>query len=263
MDLGLTGKSVLITGASKGIGFGIAQTFAAEGARVTICGRNEKDLRATVEQLQEEGADALGVPADVTKLADLQRLFDRTMEHRGAVDVLVNNAGEGWVGRSWDTTEDQWHHSLQLNLMSAIRMTRLVVPHMQSRNDGRIINVASVSGHTMGPGAADYQTAKAGMIGFSKSMSMDLARFGILVNTVCPGLTKTALWDRIADSLVGVAGASREEVYANAGKQATALGRHGTVAEVAAVVVFLASRQASYVTGAAWDVDGGFTKSTF
>lgn len=262
MELGLRGKSVLITGASKGIGRGIAEAFAAEGSRLTICARGAAALEEAAQSLRSVGAEVVAVPTDVTKLTELQRAVDQAMAAFGRIDVLINNAGEGWLGRSYDTTEEQWEHSIQLNLLSAVRLTRIVVPQMRAHGGGRIVNVASVSGHTMSPGVADYQTTKAAMIAFSKSMSFDLAPHKILVNTVCPGLTRTPLWDRIADSAIGMLGATREEVYTNAGAQ-TALGRHGTVEEVAAVVVFLASERASYITGSAYDVDGGFTKSMF
>ncbi len=262
MELGLHGKSVFITGASKGIGRGIAEAFAAEGCGLTICARDAEALDEAARALRATGVEVVALPTDVTKLADLRRAVDQAMATFGRINVLVNNAGEGWLGRSYDTTEDQWEYSIQLNLLSAVRLTRMVVPHMRTLSHGRIINIASVSGHTMAPGVADYQTTKAAMIAFSKSMSLDLAPDKILVNSVCPGPVRTPLWDRLADSAIGRFGATREEVYANVGAQMP-LGRHGTVEEVAAVVVFLASDRASFITGSAYDVDGGFTKSTF
>jgi NAD(P)-dependent dehydrogenase (short-subunit alcohol dehydrogenase family) len=261
MELGLGGKSVVITGASKGIGRGIAEEFAVEGACLTIAARRAEELEEAARQLRTKGVAVTAVTADVTVTADLERLVQAAIAAHGRIDVLVNNAGEGWLGRSWDTTDAQWAQSLDLNLLSAVRLTRLVVPHLKAIGQGRIINVSSVSGHTMAPGVADYQTTKAAMIAFSKSMALDLAPDGILVNTVCPGLTRTPLWDRIADSAIGRFGATREEVYSNAAAQAVPLGRHATVAEIAAVVVFLASERASYVSGATYDVDGGYTKT--
>jgi len=263
MELGLREKAVLVTAASKGIGKAIAEEFAKEGSKISICARGAEHLDKTAEELRGQGVEVLATQADVTKPEDVQRVVDETRAAFGHVDVLVNNAGDAWMGRSVDTTEEEWAYTLDVNLYSAIRFTRSVVPHMRSRGGGRIINISSVSGHTMMPATVDYQTAKAGLIAFSKSMSIDLAPDNILVNCVCPGPIRTPLWDRLADSLVGQFGDSREDVYQNVAGQFVTLGRHGDAEEVAAVVVFLASERASYVCGVAYDVDGGFTRSTF
>jgi 3-oxoacyl-[acyl-carrier protein] reductase len=265
MDCGLRDKVVLVTGASKGIGRGIAEGFAREGAHVALCARGAADLSIAADALRAYGVKVVVVQADVTNVQEVQEVVDATLSSLGPIDVLVNNAGEGWLGRSWDTTDEQWQYAIDVNLLSAVRFTRLVVPNMRARGGGRIINIASVGGHTMIPGLADYQTAKAGLIAFAKSMSLDLAPDNILVNCVCPGPIRTPLWDRLADAAIrsGTLGNTPEEVYKQFAAQHIPLGRHGTVEEVAAVVVFLASAQASYITGSAYDVDGGFTKSTF
>ena len=128
---------------------------------------------------------------------------------------------------------------------------------------GAIINIASVSGHTMISGLVDYQAGKAAMLAFSKTMSIDLAPDNILVNSVCPALIHTPLWDRLADSLIPAVGQTREEVFQNLANQTLVIKRYGTVEEVSALVAFLASERASFITGSAFDVDGGFTKSMF
>jgi len=263
MDLGLKDKVALVTAASKGIGRGIAEELAQEGANVSICARGKDDLDACAEALRTHGVEALAVQADVTRLEDIERVVDETVDAFGQIDVLVNNAGEAWIGRSVDLSDADWQHCMDVNLNSAIRFTRCVAPHMQKQGGGRIVNISSTSGHTMTGGMVDYQTAKAAMIGFSKSASIDLAPHNILVNCVCPGPIATPLWDRLADAMIPFMGETREAVFQNVANQFLEIKRYGRVEEVAAVVAFLASERASFITGSAYDVDGGATKSMF
>lgn len=261
MDLGLTGKVALVTGASKGLGLAIAEEFAREGANVSICARGKEGVDEAVLALQGQGVEVLGTSADVSRLEDIEQVVDATVRRFGRIDVLVNNAGDAWIGRSFDTTEQEWQYSMDVNFHSAVRFTRLVVPYMREQGGGRIINMSSVSGHTMIGGLVDYQAAKAAMLAFSKTMAIDLTKDNILVNSVCPALVHTPLWDRLADSMVGAVGNTREEVFENLANQLLMLGRYGKADEVAALVVFLASERATFITGGAYDVDGGFTKS--
>jgi 3-oxoacyl-[acyl-carrier protein] reductase len=165
---------------------------------------------------------------------------------------------------SFDTSDEEWRYAMDLNLNSAIRFTRAVVPHMRAAGGGRIINNASVSAHTaMVGGFTTYEVTKTAMLAFSKSMAIDLAPDNILVNCVCPALILTPLWEKAADSMIPQMGQSREEVLQRLAEEWLLLKRCGRPEEVGALVAFLASERASFITGSAYDIDGGFTKSLF
>ena len=189
LELGLTDKVVIVTGASKGLGRAIALEFAKERANVIICARDETQLKAAAEELRLTGSTVLGISADVTIGADVDRVVRETLDAFDRIDVLVNNAGDGWLDHTLDSPDEAWNQCLDVNLMSAVRFCRAVVPQMKKQSTGRIINLSSISGHTPPPMLIDYNAAKAAILALSKTLSLQLADDNILVNSVCPAFT--------------------------------------------------------------------------
>ena len=264
MNLGLQEKVVLVTGASKGLGKAIAEAFAAEGSRVALTARNQRELEQNVQEIQQRGGQAMALAADLTNANDVNHLVAETVKHFGTVHVLVNNAGIGRFAAFEELSDDDWANLFNVNLFSAVRITRAVLPAMQKQHWGRIINIASESGIQPDPEMPHYNASKAAMINLTKSLSKAYAKDGILVNTVSPAFIKTPLVEHM---LADQAKAKRitvqqaEEEFLRHNRPHIELGRAGTPEEVAAAVVFLASEPASFITGANLRVDGGSVAS--
>jgi len=262
MDLGLKGKVALVTGGSKGLGRAIATEFAKEGAHVSLCARGQQELAAAAEGLRQYGVSIVVTPADVTKGEDIQQVIDTTLARCGRIDILINNAGNAWLGHGVETPDDQWQYALAVNLQSAVRFTRGVVPAMRRQGGGRIINIATTMAHSvLAPGMVDYTVAKTGLLTFSRAAAVELAADNILVNAVCAGLIYTPLYDSLADSAMALMGFPSREAVDRFMRQFNLTKRIGQPEEVAPLVVFLASAQASYITGSVYDADGGYAKA--
>lgn len=262
MDLGLKDRVALVAASSKGIGKAIANGLAAEGTRLSLCARGAEKLDATAQELRAaHGVDVLATAADVSRPADVQRVVDATLAHFGRIDILVCNAGGPPAGQFMDFLDDAaWDKAFQQNLMSAVRLSRLVIPGMRQRHWGRIITVTSLAAKEPIPNLILSNVMRAGVVGMVKTLSRELAPDGILVTNVMPGMVLT---DRITSLAAGdakKAGRTVEELVAEYGREIP-LGRLASPAEFAEMVVFLASERAGYVTGVSISIDGGSMKS--
>jgi len=258
MDLGLKGKIALVAGGSKGLGKASALELLREGCTVGICARDQTTLDRAVEDLSHEGS----VWGHACDLMDTQqaRGFVRTgIERHGRVDVLVTNAGGPPPGAFMDFDEEAWLNAFRLNALSTITMIREALPTMIQHAWGRIITVTSVSVKQPIDGLILSNGVRMSVVGFSKTLSREVARHGITVNNVCPGYTRTERVEQLASRLAADKGTTVEAVKAG-WESDIPLGRIGEVDEFAAVVAFLASARASYVTGTSVEVDGGFTR---
>jgi 3-oxoacyl-[acyl-carrier protein] reductase len=242
VELGLEGKIAVVTGATQGIGLATAQALQAEGAKVVSSGRSET------------GPGELHVSADLAKPGEPERVVDSALEAFGRVDCLVNNVGWAEIHKFEELTEEIWQRSWQINVMSAVRATQAVVPSMRAHNAGAIVNVSSTAAKRPSLGMPEYSVTKAAMLSLSRLVADLYAKDGIRCNAVTPGPTATPAW--LGEHGLAVQQGDRDEILAKVGA-GRPLGRLATPDEIAAVVVFLCSDRAGYVTGAAWSVDGG------
>jgi NAD(P)-dependent dehydrogenase (short-subunit alcohol dehydrogenase family) len=256
MDLGLNGKVAVVTGASDGLGRATAERLAEEGAAVALCARGAERLRAVAEDIRRKGGQALDLAADVTRPPELERFVGATVDRFGRIDILVNNAGTS-AARAFDTVDDDaWQADLELKLFAAIRSIRLCVPAMRRAGGGRIINILNTGAKAPGARSVPTSVSRAGGLALTKALSKELAGDNILVNAVCIGLVKSGQWERRWER-AGRAG-TLEEFYARLARERDVpVGRIGEASELAALVAFLASAQAAYVTGVAINFDGG------
>jgi len=264
MDLGLAGRSCVVTGASRGIGLETARLLCAEGASVLLVARNEERLVAASEEAAAAGAGAGGQAAplvlDVTAEDAGERMLAEAGERFGALDVLVNNAGTARWRDLDEAPDEDWRAQYELSVMAPLRAMRAATPAMAGRGWGRVVNVCSTAGKRPSASMPEYSVAKAAELSLSRLFADRHARSGVLVNAICPGPVASEMWmdeGGLLDQSQRLSGAaSREEALADAGSKRP-IGRLAEVGEIAAAIVFLCSERASYVSGAAWSVDGG------
>ena len=246
MSTSLAHKSVVVTGASKGIGKGIAQVFAAAGARVLVVARHHEAAEATAAQLRAAGGTAAAFAGDVTVKADMQAMAKAAVDHHGGLDVLCANAGIFPQVKLELMSEDEWDHVMDTNLKSAFLTVQACLPHMKGSGQGRIILTSSITGPVTGfPGWAHYGATKAGQLGFMRTLCLEVAKYGITVNAVSPGNIATE----------GVAALGPD--YARSMAASIPMNRLGSVEDIGYAALFLASREAGFITGQSLVIDGG------
>jgi 3-oxoacyl-[acyl-carrier protein] reductase len=255
MDLGLLGKTAIVTGASAGLGLACARELAREGANVAICARSADGVEAAVEELRGLGDGAVeGRALDVVDYAEVGEWVDAVAERFGSLDVVIANAGGPPVGSATQVTLAQHRAAIELNLLASVNLTEVALPHLRRQAWGRLLYIASISAKEPVPTLALSNTARAGLLGFAKSLATDVAGDGITVNVLAPGYTRTA---RL------VAAVGDEAAIRQLAADTIPMGRVGEPEEFAAAAVFLASARASFITGVVLQVDGGSTSSLF
>ena len=252
MDLELKNKVAIITGGTQGIGRATALRLAAEGCRVVIAARGKERLDAVAAEVRAAGGQVAAVQADVSKPKDCERLVEEALKAFGRVDILVNNAGTSLTGEFESVTDALWQQDLDLKLFAAIRLCRLVVPHMRKQGGGRIVNITTIGAKQPRARSMPTTVSRAAGLALTKALSKEFAKDNILVNTVSLGLVQACQHERKAEK----AGKPVEELYKEMAKDIP-LGRVGRAEEAANVIAFLVSGAASYVTGSSINLDGG------
>jgi 3-oxoacyl-[acyl-carrier protein] reductase len=262
MDLGIKGRSAIVTGGSRGIGRETARQFLEEGVRVTICGRNPDTLNQTRDELAKAtGGEIQAVVADMTKEADIERLVASAKQRYGTVDILVNNAGQMYSGRFAAMTDEGLKTQFETKIFGFLRAIRLVYPMMKAQRWGRIVNLIGGAGKEPDPYMFGSGITNSGLLNITKSLSTEFGEDNVLVNAVCPGWVDTNLWQRNALGLAQELGAKSEEEARRQAARKNSLNRFGKPEELANAIVFLCSERASYITGISLNLDGGRLKS--
>jgi 3-oxoacyl-[acyl-carrier protein] reductase len=263
MDLGLSARPCIVTGASSGIGAATARALCAEGAHVLLVGRRTEPLEKAAAQARAAGGRAEFAAVDVTEPGAAGMVVDACVGRLGGVYGLVNAAGTSAIRGLDELTDADWQAQWDLHVMASMRLMRAAAPRMEAGGDGRIVNVCSSSGKRPSATNAAYSVTKAAQLSLSRVFADAYARRGVLVNAIAPGMVETPLWTDpggMSDQLAEATGKDRDEVLAER-NESIPLGRMASAEEIAAVIVFLCSAQASDVAGAAWSVDGGTFQS--
>lgn len=263
MDLGLRGRVALVTAASRGLGRAVAEELAVEGARVVICARDAEALERTRAEIAgRAGTDVHAVVADVSTQQGTDTVAAEALARYGAVDVVVTNAGGPPPGPFEALGWDLWERAIQLTLRSAVELTRLLLPGMKERRWGRIINITSITVKQPVDGLMLSNSIRAAVTGFARTLATEVAPFGITVNNILPGYTRTERVEQLNRANAAREGITVEQVQRRIETQIP-MGRLGEPRELAALAAFLASERASYITGQSVAVDGGWIRALY
>ncbi len=252
------GQVVLVTGGGEGIGRAIAMAFAAQKTRVVICGRRRETLEATSRELAALGSELLAIPCDVTQKREIVEMVQQVIRSYGRLDILVNNAGMSGRTPIDDPDDSKWRDIIEVNLNGTYLCSKTVIPHMIQRGFGRIVNISSVLGRFGVAGYVAYCTAKHGLLGFTKSLALEVADRGVTVNAICPTWVDTAMARLGIEETAAVAGIT-PEAFREQAVQAIPMKRMAEADQIAALAVFLCSPGANAITGQAINVCGGTT----
>jgi 3-oxoacyl-[acyl-carrier protein] reductase len=260
MDLGLKGRVAIVAASSQGLGKACALELAREGTTVVICARNAEQLAVTADEIRAEtGSNVIWLVVDLTEPRQIQHLADETLRRCGQIDILVTNNGGPPAGYFGDFDDDTWLAAHQLTLLSAVRLIRAVLPSMRAQKWGRIINITSVSVKQPIDNLLLSNVYRAGVVGLAKTLSVQVAAEGITINNVAPGYTRTDRVLELAQARADDEGQTVQEIITGI-TASYPMGRMGEPEELAALVAFLASERASYITGTTIQVDGGSVK---
>ena len=255
MTARLAGRTALITGASRGIGFSIASQFAAQGANLVLAATNEEGLRQAATSLADHGVEIATIAADLSQEQEVERMFEAALEAQPALDVLVNNAGVH-IGKPFTQySMNEFDHLMKVNVYAVFQLTQLAIRHMQSLGHGKVINIASTAGKWESPNQAAYNVSKHGVVGLTRCVALENAQRNINVNAICPGLVETDLlasFDKAAETL----GVTAEELRATMTARIP-MGRFLEPDEVAHIAVYLASSESDGMTGQTITISGG------
>ena len=263
MDLGLKERVAIVGGSSKGMGKAVALALAREGASVTLCARNEADLRKAEIEIARARSQhhVLAIPADLSRIEDIKRVVRGTFNRFGRIDISVNNMGGPPSGRPSELDDAEWEEALEKNFLSFVRMSREVIPYMKQQQWGRIINRLSISVKQPLDGRVLSTSSRMAAVGYAKSLATELAPFSITVNNVLPGPILTERLASIHEAQAQERGRSPEDIAKDSVK-AIPMGRLGKPEEVGDLIAFLASERSSYITGSNINLDGGALQAT-
>jgi len=263
VDYELSGRNAVITGASAGIGLGIAMSLAAQGVNLLLVSRDEERLKLSVKEISSKFKVQVDyVPGDVGEISLIKKVDIKIKENFSKCDILVNNAGGPPMGGFLEHGEEAWQSAFEINLLSAVRFSKLLAPGMKENEWGRIINITSTLAKEPSPQMVLSATMRAGVSAFTKAISTELASTGVTVNTVCPGGVLTQRMNNLVEQSAQDQGKSFEEVLAS-NEKSIPIGRFASTTEFADVVLFLISERARYLTGLSLMADGGLTKGIF